>query len=409
MTILIPVLGDQLSPALASLRDVVSNPARYGYANATDACLALASCARAPAAVQNGFVFFDDVHPTAPGHELFGQLVLDHLTAGAQAAQAAALTEVAAVDRLAGESAVRDRARMLLANTNAIEQGADSVEPLTAPIAYGSVYATLEGTAFDRDTSGRLTQYDYRAGTLRIGADHRPSERFLFGGALSGTVGEVRDTPLGFDARALSVDVYGTVTRGPAYLTVTGGVARIDFDDLNRRSLVRAVTQNGGDTDGIAANAGAEVGYAFAIGAFTATPTIGLTYLNVGVDGFAEDGLAARIGYGDMDRDVFHGAANLHLAYAGGLAGRRATFTGRLGYEDTLSDGGDGIVSRIVGSPARPVAAGFDDLPGRGFVVGAGAEVDLGEQLALSAKYSIGFGDELGTSHNGGVTLGFRF
>jgi outer membrane lipase/esterase len=392
------------------LRDAIDDPGRYGFTNVTQACISVPTCAAGSREVQNGYLYFDDVHPTAPGHELFGLLVLDYLTAGAQAGQAAALSEVALSDRLAGESAVRERARAILASTNAIAQGADLADPGAAAASWGGAYLSVEGARFDRDASDAAAGYDYRAGTLRLGADYRLSDAVILGGAVSALTGEARDTPFAFDAQSFSADLYGTLVSGPAFLTLSGGVAHVDFDDIRRQTLVPQIVNEGGNTDGFAANVGAEVGYGFEFGMLTATPTLGLSYVHFDVDGFDESGIGARVVFEGYDRDVVYGAANLHLAYASSLAGRRAVFTGRIGYEDALSDGGDdGIVSTIAGSPSQASFAAFDDVPGRGFVLGAGAEVDLTDALALSAKYSAGFGDEIGNSHAGSATLSYRF
>lgn len=386
--------------------EIAADPARFGFQNTTQACLAVASCATGSTETQNGFLFFDTVHPTARTHSLLAGLVTDHLTAGARAGDAASMSEVALSDRLAGEDALRERARRHLAATDAIPQGADIVEPGFAAPAYGNAYVSLEGAAFDRESSSRLSAYDYRSGTVRLGADYRLSDGLLLGGAVSASQGEVRDSALTYDTQSFSADIYGTAVYGPAFVTLTGGVAHFDFDDFQRRTAVAGLVHRAPATNGFAANVGAEVGTSFGLGAFTATPTLGLTYAYFDVDGFTETGSAARIVYGGYDRDILNGAANLHLAYSTGFG----EITGRIGYEDVLSDGGNNaIVSSIAGSPARSSLAGFDDLPGRGLILGAGAKVSMTESLTLDAKYSVGFGDEIDVSHIGAVSLGYRF
>ncbi len=386
--------------------EIVADPARFGFTNVSQACLGVAACASGDAATQAGFLFYDSIHPTALGHQLLADLVTDHLTAGARAGDAASLSEVALADRLAGEDALRERARRHLGATNAIPQGADIVEPGFGDPAWGNAYLSLEGAAFDRQGSSRLSAYDHRSGTVRAGVDYRLSDGFLLGGAVSASQGEVRHSPLTYDTQSFSADLYGTAVYGPAFVTLTGGVAHFDFEEFQRRTAVAGLVHRAPATNGFAANVGAEVGTTFALGAFTATPTLGLTYAYFDVDGFAETGSAARIVYGGYDRDLLNGAANLHLAYSTGFG----EITGRIGYEDVLSDGGNtAIVSSIAGSPARASLAGFDDLPGRGLILGAGANVAVTETLTLDARYSVGFGDEIDVSHIGAVSLGYRF
>ncbi|WP_185983340.1 autotransporter domain-containing protein [Aureimonas mangrovi] len=390
--------------------EIFADPGRFGFTNVTQGCVLVPSCATAPASAQNSYLYFDTVHPTTRGHELFAGLVTDHLTAGARAGDAVSLSEVALADRLAGESAVRERARKLLAATNAIAQGADVIEASAPMPSYGSAYVSLEGAAFDRDASSLTSGYEYRAGTLRVGADYRVSDRLLLGGAVSASQGEVDESALTYDTQSFSADLYATGVYGPAFVTLSGGVAHFDFDDFRRQTAIPEITNRGGDTNGFAASVGVEAGYAFALGALTATPTLGLSYVHFDVDGFAEDGSGARIGYGGYDRDALYGAANLNLSYAAAFAGRYTLLTARIGYEDALSDGGDeGIVSTIVGSPAQPSFAAFDDVPRRGLILGVGADVDVTERFAIGADYSVGFGDEVDVSHIGRVSLNYRF
>lgn len=390
--------------------EIGADPARFGFTNVTQGCLLVPACASAPAAAQNQYLFFDTVHPTAAGHQLFAGLVSDYLGAGQNAGDAGSMSEVAFHDRLAGESAIRERARKHVAETNTIAQGADVIEPAGIAPYWGSAYLTLEGSAFDREASGAMRSYDHRSGTLRLGGDYRVSEGLLVGGAVSAMQGDVDGAWLDYDTQSFSADLYGTAIFGAAFATLSGGVAHFDFDDFERQTAIAAISNRSGHVDGFAANIGIEAGYALAFGAFSATPTLGLTYAHVDIDGFAESGAGARIAYGDQDRDVLYGAANLHLAYAADVAGRPLTLTGRVGYEDTLSDGGsDAIAASVVGSPQRTQLSALDDLPGRGVILGLGAKAGLTDALALGADYSLGLGDEIEESHVGRVSLSYRF
>ena len=376
---------------------IAADPARFGYSNVTDACLSVPSCATAPQAAQNSYLFFDGVHPTTRGHQLFAALVLDYLGAGQAAAEAGSLSETAILDRLEGADGSFSRGRSLAASAVA------GAAPATG------FYADVGGASYDRNAAGSSDGYDYRSGTLRVGYDRFLTDNFLAGGSVSAMTGEVDDTRLRYDTRSFAADIYGTAILGATHISVVAGVAHYDFDDIARRTLVPTVTNFGGDTNGVAANIGAEAGYTFTFGALTATPTLGLTYLHFDVDGFSETGLGAQIAYGDYDRDALYGAVGVELGYDTTILGLASHLTGRIAYEDSLTDDGDRIVSTIVGSPNRPVSAGFADLAGRGFTVGAGGEFTVASGVAADIAYSVGFSDDVDFSQTGHIGLKFAF
>ena len=372
---------------------IAQDPARFGFTNATAPCVTTPSCVAASTAAQNQYLYWDTVHPTTAGHRLFADLVLDYLNAADAAAEAGSMSEVGILDRLEGANAALGRGR------GAIAAGPEGT----------GFYATLGGSAYDRGDGDAISAYDYRSGTLRLGYDRFLGDSFLLGGSVSAMTGSVDNAPLTYDTRSFGADLYGVARIGAAHIGITGGIAHFDFDDIERNTLVATVTNDGGNTNASVADVGAEIGYSFGLGALTATPTLGLTYLHFDVDGFEEDGLAAHIVYGGYDRDALYGAANLNLAYATTAFGRPATLTGRIGYEDSLTDDSAGIVSSIAGSPNHASFAGFDALPGRGFVLGAGAEVSVTDTIAASLDYSVGFSSDIDVSHVGHVGVKVRF
>lgn len=133
------------------------------------------------------------------------------------------------------------------------------------------------------------------------------------------------------------------------------------------------------------------------------------TYQHFDVDGFAESGFGARIVYGGYQRDALYGAVGVDFGYDTAIMGMATRLTGRLAYEDALTDGDDGIVSAIANSPNRPVHADFADLAGRGFVVGAGAQFAVTDTIAADLDYSVGFSDKIDFSQSGRVGITVRF
>jgi phospholipase/lecithinase/hemolysin len=55
--------------------EAIASPASFGFTNVTDPCLTAASVCSNP----DEYLFWDDLHPTAVGHELVGDLALERL------------------------------------------------------------------------------------------------------------------------------------------------------------------------------------------------------------------------------------------------------------------------------------------------------------------------------------------
>lgn len=369
---------------------IIADPQRFGFTNATQGCLFVPSCLSASQAEQNQYLFFDNVHPTTAGHQLLASLVLDYLTAGEQAVNVGSMSETAILDRYEGVSAAFERGR------NVLEGGTSGF------------YATVGGNWYDRG-EGRMHGYDYDVGTIRLGYDTLIGNGTLLGGSLSYSNGSLDNSPITYDSQAFSADIYAaTMVRG-FLVGATAGIAHADFNDIERVTLLPGVVNGGADTNAAIYDVGAEIAYPMVFGDLTATPSLSLTYLHFDVDGFTEAGLAARIQYDGYDRDALFGAANLNLAYATEAFGRQARLTGRIGWEDDLTSDDSGIVSRIAGSPSGDSFAAFDDLPGRGFILGAGAEASFTDDVAGSLSYSVGFSDTIDVSHAAKAALTVKF
>ncbi|MBB3949225.1 autotransporter domain-containing protein [Aureimonas jatrophae] len=381
---------------------IASDPARFGILNTRDACVETPACATAPASVQNTYQYWDSVHPTTGVHRLFSQLVEDYLSVGTSAAAVGSLTETALLDRMTANDAVRERARLAALRVPPPATGSDAA----IAVPFSDVYVTLGGSRFERD---RGNDYRFDNGTVRIGLDHRMNDRLLVGGALSASTGEVDDARLTYDTRSFAADLYATALFGPAYVTLSGGVAHQDYEDLDRRTLVDTVVNRGTDSNGVSANVGLEAGYGFRTGALTVTPALGLDYLYADADGYAETGAAAQIVTGDTQRNALLGSANLHLAYTTDLGGRPVALTGRIGYEDILTEDDARVSARIAGGISRARSAELEDLAARGFVAGVGVDAGLSDRLSLTGRYSVGTSSDIDVSHVGEVGLKLRF
>ncbi|MEN3792594.1 autotransporter domain-containing protein [Fulvimarina sp. MAC3] len=377
---------------------ITADPGRFGFSNVTDACFQRTTgrlCSTSPQ-VQNTYLYFDDVHPTAAGHQLYSALVLDYVTASSQAASAGAMSETAFADRLQSANASYDRGHdFALASRNGT--------------TFSGLYGEVNGLVYDRDSGSAIRSYDYASAGISLGYERPLGESFMVGTKVSFGAGDIDDSSFAFDTMTFAADIYGTAVMGAAYVTASAGIAHVDFDNIERGTLIPTVVNAAGDTNAAVANIGLAAGYDIAMGQLTVTPNAALTYAHFDVDGFTETGIGARIAYQDYDRDALYGNVGVDLSYDAMVAGRAATLTASIAYEDELFGNDDSIRSSIVGSPNRVRSAGFDELPGRGVVLGARAMSQLSENTNVSAAYSFGFGDEIDNSHEGRVSVGFKF
>jgi phospholipase/lecithinase/hemolysin len=80
-----PTLGSNLNIKLLDVNflvnDGISNPARYGFTNVTDACINNLSCVTGGQTVQNQYLFWDRIHPTTASHKKIAELAFSELHA----------------------------------------------------------------------------------------------------------------------------------------------------------------------------------------------------------------------------------------------------------------------------------------------------------------------------------------
>lgn len=78
-------LGSDLNIKLLDVNslitDGISNPARYGFTNVTDACINNPSCVGGGQTVQNQYLFWDSIHPTTASHKRIAELAFSELQA----------------------------------------------------------------------------------------------------------------------------------------------------------------------------------------------------------------------------------------------------------------------------------------------------------------------------------------
>lgn len=388
-----------LAPALDA---VVADPAASGFTNVSQACLSVASCASASFDQQNEFLFFDGVHPTQGGYELFAALVADYVVPEAATAGAGALGAVTTELRFQSMLSAFDRARSVLAAPHGVTATADLALPgVEALPAYrvGGPYIEARGLFLEETDAG----VDSELGQLRFGYDVGLGDTLVVGGSLGGFYGS-NDGRYEYDLAGGSVDLYALKSFGAAFVSAGLGGSLQSYYDVTRASLVRGLEMEAEGTDGYTLGASLGAGYRFGIGRAAITPNVALAGIYDHVDAYEEvRGGGARYAYEDRERTTALVSARVDLAIPFGLALVGAHF----GYEGALTDAEDDVTVQA-GLTALPQTVDLETTDGRGFVAGLSLTSRLSERLRASAEYSVGVDDD-DVSHIAGARLGIAF
>jgi outer membrane lipase/esterase len=287
-SVLFGALDQQGTPTLrvniaALFAEAVANPAAFGLVDVTTpACGTTPSLLCTPAnfvapnAAQT-FLFADGVHPTSAGHAIIAQTV---------------------------ESMIEGPMKI-----GVLAEAPLAVERSTFRAIDSRMFSALD-TPVSRSRWEAWVSYDYsRAGyggnfvsghadvnTIAAGGDYKLSDRALIG-ANSG----------GYKLRETTGTVYGGYGMGPWYVGATLGAGDLDFHDVHRDFDLGALRRSErGDTHGWHAMASVLGGYWFSYADVLHGPFARLSYQDIRVKGFAENGSdSTALAYGEQRRESF--------------------------------------------------------------------------------------------------------
>ena len=210
------IISVDVAPLITAVQ---ANPAAFGFANATQACLSTPACAADPAA-WNRYVFWDGVHPTAAGHAMIAAAVAEHLTAPSRAAL---VTSTLATTALAA------RRTATLDAFGALHQFAPEPGQWRAFAFATGESGQNAGTAANglmiaagsRDT--RLSSY--RLGGLRAGGLFNAGNGWTFGVMASATTGSIDGRgKFSADVTSVSADALVNWRKGGAFVNLGLGL-----------------------------------------------------------------------------------------------------------------------------------------------------------------------------------------
>ncbi|MCB1888127.1 MAG: autotransporter domain-containing protein [Rhodocyclaceae bacterium] len=253
------------------LNEIVADPARYGFANASlPACGATPSllCTEASfvaAGADQSFVFADGVHPTTAGHAVLASYAASVLAAPAQISQLAELP-------------VRTQAAL----SQRLWQTAEIALSTRGDAANGT-WASVEGGRTE------LGEDDGTPWGLAIGVDRRIGEDLIAGAALSFDRSEPDwDDGGSFDAEEVALSGYVGYRHGAMSITGHMTLASTDYETDRRVTLGTASRRLKGEPDGNRAALGIRAAYAMSAGAVHHGPLASVLLQEVSVQSFAE-------------------------------------------------------------------------------------------------------------------------
>lgn len=369
------------------LREVVADPASYGFANVTDrACQPPGSSSLTcnPANfispdAGSSYLFADGVHPTSRAHELVADLA-ESMIEGPR--QVAILPHVAA-------TVGRARADMVWTQTKSSAAGGDGTR--------WWVDARYDMQRYGPDDSADL--YDGGGGTLSVGFDWRRAGWVygVFGGAGRQVMdwGQRRGD---FRQNDASLGGYVGWSNDRAWVTAQASYTQLDYD-LNRQVRLGPATRTySSSVDGDNVGGGIEAGWNFGDGAFRHGPVLGVLAQQIDIDGFAEDnpGESTSLAYPEQNVDSLLGRAGWQFSYEGGAVSPFARVAWEREFEDDAEQAWAQSQSIAASLPYAVPAARFDDSRG---LMSFGARAQLwGLDLVGGLTQTVGQDDGSDTS-----------
>ncbi len=376
----------------STFQAVTANPGAFGFTNVTQACIQVPSCVAGGPAVQNGFLFWDGVHPTTAGHRLVAQVVDQYLNAGAYAAGFAAYADLALDERRSGLLRAFDRLETRAGIPGLPGEG-------TVSIIGGSTRVDAE--------AGR-PGYRFDQAGLALGLTRALGQAWTMGLQASASTGDGRVGGFETQPTALNADAVAAYAAGPFFVKAGLGAGVVSFSEVERRTLGPLVNRS--DTTAITGSAAIEAGLAYGLGGVTLSPRGRLAWIGAEVEGFQETGTIAPLALESRQVSTIAGALELRASVDVVRSGARVvTAFGTIGYEAYFARSGDDLSGRLLNNTALPFATALDDPRSPGLTVGAGLQGTLTREIALGVEYRGAFGEGGSQRHQAMGSLSYRF
>lgn len=294
----------------AILNELVADPARYGFTNATQPACTGSSFGCLPAGTpgatstyqpgtENTYVFADGVHPTTAAHAMLAQYAESIITAPGEMS-------------LLGEAPLQINESLNRSITN---QATSSLA--NAPGNGLRVWASYDYARQRIDAQVNSPKSSNDANTLSVGADIHPSDALTAG--LAFTAGQQKDdfagNAGGFKLQDLLASGYVMWGWDQAYFGAIGSFGHLGYSDIHRNIPIGpALRYESGTTSGYHTALALTGGWWINFGNWRTGPYADLSWQHAHVDGYSENGNdATAMTFGNQDRHALIGTLGWQL------------------------------------------------------------------------------------------------
>jgi outer membrane lipase/esterase len=346
-----------------------------GFNNATSAYLAPAAQGGG-AGDPNGYVFWDDIHPTTHTHALLAAFVLEQLNpepvlgfASTQGMAALALQGVA---------------------SSALDTRMSQVAASTRHVGRADVFATYNYEDATRSRDGWRPKFDFDAHVATAGVDLQASDGIFLGGAVNGgrLDARVKDHRGSFAVENGVGTLYGIWRGGPVALLLDGSYGVLRVKNIKRTTALGGLPTRG-KTSGDIWGGGIKALWSLDWRALNVRPWLGLRTTRVQLDPYTEKeipGLA--MDFGKQDANSSTGSAGVDAAVKFNVGRRDARFDVRAAWHGEIGSDTRGLSGRLADNFTRPTAISVEDGDGSGVELGGAATIFFAKNSSASLGYT---------------------
>lgn len=401
------------------LRDAAADPRAYGFAVVDSPCLEKAACVLGGRAVQDGYLFWDDLHPTTAAHSLLARMIAADGSAPAMIGAQSSL-QAAGQRLLRAGVAARQAARRLGASglsfggfqiADADGRLPQETEGRPAPDRAFSAFLTGSQAWGDEGAEPGRAAFSWRQTAVVAGVDAMPVPGTLVGVAVGYATGRARfEGDAGSsDQDAWTVGLYGSRFGDYWYVDAAASLGRDLYDRIRRRTFVGPLVAEG-RTAGWTVAGTAEAGLWAPLGPVRIGPFAEFRWSRTAIDGYAEEGARALSrtveGRADLTRVASVGVqADAALDLAAVTVRPRV----RAAWERTLGDDERTVGIRSAAGTGIPVVT---TVPGDDPTVlrlTAGFEAEVADRLSLLVEGETVVGADAARERSVAARLRWRF
>lgn len=325
----------------------------------------------------NGYVFFDDIHPTAKTHALLAAIVLEELNPEPVLGWAATEGSTALALESLAQSAIQTRL-LQIAKSQRTTGRADA-------------YVAFNYGDGERAVDGFRPGFDYTGQVVTAGVDLHLSDGVFVGGAVN--LGRMNSKVSGgrgnFTMEDAGARLYALWRGGPVSLGLDADYGMLDTKGIHRTTAFGGFQTNGKNSGthwGVGATAmwNIELGTGWAL-----RPLAGLRTERVKLEAYTEkDVPAVAMDFADQEARTSEGFAGVEAGTMGKIAGRDTHFDFRATWHGDLGSHDRDVTGRLANNFTRPTTITVDDGDGTGVELGVAFTFMCAKNCSISLGYA---------------------